>query len=185
MGERRGRSSNLPPKTPARTAPDKTRPLQNPKRGKEGGGVGVSSPDWRMRRKGRGPRLAVRFSCRVLLRRLCARVLFRCFSESVLFSALVRFCGSVEHGASQASRCSLGSPLVGRSACDSPPRPHRESAGEPVHSQNPIRTIVCTARETRGTSWSGTTPEGLEGRSPSGTTRSGKSPPLSLFFGIV
>ena len=47
---------------------------------------------------------------------------------------------------------------------------------------DPVGTIGRTARETRGSSWSGTTPEGLEERSPRGTTRSGKSRLPFLFF---
>ena len=50
------------------------------------------------------------------------------------------------------SRRSPEAPLVGWSACHSPPRPHRDSRRNRPLPQNPVRAVGRTTRATRGTS---------------------------------
>ena len=148
----------------------------------------MSSPDWQVRgceEKGGG--LAWQFCSGAVFG--SGAVLFWCCSgrgSSVLgVSVLVRFCsvlfcsGLVGVGAVQVPRSWDGAPAM------SPPSA-RESAGKPVHSpRNPVRMVGRMARETRGTSWSGTTPEGLEGRSPSGRRALREVTPFAFSLGFV
>ena len=50
------------------------------------------------------------------------------------------------------SRCSPEAPLVGRSACHSPPRPYRDSRRNRPLPQNPVRAAGRMTGATRGTS---------------------------------
>ena len=122
---------------------------------------------------------------RGLLWSVRALVLFWCRSVLVLFcSGLVGRRSSNCHGSGR-SRCSPGSPLVGRSACHSPPRPHEKAPENPSIPPETPSELSGVRRERRAAR-AGRGPRRRDSRGGRQVddAHSGKSPPLIFLWAL-